>query len=190
MHVLNLLLAFTLPYFSLFQKIAPEGLVPVYFDSKEAAFLGCEIFSLTAYWLGFLRAKIDNGKWSETRYFMLAGFILFLIFISKLILLLSDVWFCTLAGFGLGWLSVSYGQNFSKYSIVLIAIFSTVVISFAVFILMGMAWSDFTPVDYYFYKNYIPEYIKLWYSILKKLFWDSIEFAKDYYQANYGNAHR
>lgn len=189
MHVINLLLAFTIPYFSLFQKIAPEGLVPGYFASKEAAFLGCELFSLTAYWLGFLRIKVDNGTWSDTKYFTLAGFILFVIFTSKLILLLSNVWFCALAGFGLGWLSVSYGQSFSKYSIWLLALFSAIVILFAGFILIGMGWFDFTPVDYYFYKNYLPEYIKLWYSMAKNLFFTGVEFVKEYYQANYGNAY-
>jgi hypothetical protein len=188
MHVINLLLAFTIPYFSLFQRIAPEGLVPIYFDSKEAAFMGCEFYSLTAYWLGFLRSKVDNGKWSDPQYFMLAGVILFFIFASKFILLLSDVWFCALSGFGLGWLSVSYGQSFSKYSIILIALFSAIVILFACFILIGMGWFDFTPVDYYFYKDYLPEYFKLWFSMLKNLFWDAIQFLKDYYQEHYSNA--
>jgi len=182
MHVINLLLAFTIPYFSIFQKIAPEGLVPGYFDSPEAAFMGCEFFSLTAYWLGFLRVRVDNGKWSDTKYFTCAGLLLLFIFISKFITLISVAWFCTLVGFGLGWLSVSYGQNYSKYSIILIATFSALVIAFACFILIGMGWFDFTSVDYYFYKDYLPDYCKLWFSMLKEQVLNAIQFIKNYHQ--------
>ena len=186
MHVLNLLLAFTIPYFTIFQKISPEGLLPIYFQSLEATFMGCEFFSLTFYWLGFLRVKVDGGKWSEMKYFTLFGLVLFFIFTSKFVLLLSAVWFSAITGYGLGWISVSYGQRYSKISISILAIFSLIIISFAIFILIGMAWYDFAPADYYFYKNYIPDYIKLCFEMLKNLFISAIELAKDYYQKNYG----
>jgi hypothetical protein len=179
MHILNLLLAFSIPYFSIFQKIAPEGLVPLYFNSREAAFVGCEFFSLSFFWWGFLRAKVDGHQWSDPKYFAWLGIFIFLIFVSKFVMLLSVVWFCALTGFGLGWLSVSYGQQYSKYSITFLVIFSGAVIAFAAFILIGMAWFDFSSTDYYFYKNYLPEYVKLYALILKDLFFSAIELIKN-----------
>ncbi len=158
MHIINFLIAIFIPYFSLFHRIGPTGIVPTYFFSREAAYLSSLGGSIVFFWLGYLRYKVEDGKWTELRYFTLFGVFLAFSFVSKLVLTLPYAWFNLIVGFGMGWLSIAYGQRYGK-SIYVLTLASTYFIGLSLFILLGMAWFDLEPEDYYLYKNYLWEFI-------------------------------
>ncbi len=166
MHVLNFLIAILLPYMTFFSKLAPPETVPPYFFSEEGAFVAGEFGAIVFYWAGFLRNTVAAGKMSEQKYFALAAITLLFICASKIIFTLPFSWITSIFAFGLGVLSMPSGQSIGKTSMIIMITISVIIFSYSTFILLGMAWFDFKPTDYYLYKELIQEYIyEGWHSI-------------------------
>lgn len=155
MHIINFLIAICLPYFTLLSKLAPPDTIPLYFYSDEAAFLGGEFGAVVFYWAGYLRNVIARGKMSERQYFIGAAVLLIFMCATKIIFTLPYSWITNIFAFGLGVLSLSAGQTVGKYSILVIAICSVIILSYSTFILIGMAWFGFGPTAYYEYVEII-----------------------------------
>lgn len=160
MYIINFLIAIFLPYITLFSKLAPPDTVPAYFFSEQGAFVAGEFWAVVFYWAGFLRNTVSKGAMTERRYFSLATLLLVFIIASKIIFTLPFAWITTLCAFGLGVLSTPYGQqNINPIARVLMIVTSLVLLGYSTFILIGMAWFDFSPTDYYYYRALIVNWI-------------------------------
>jgi|GEM_PF-6632937 len=169
MHIINFLLAIFIPYFSLFHRIGPTGVIPSYFFSREAAFISSLFAALVFYWAGFLRYKVEYKKWTEKDYFILLAIVLIFFLVSKIILAYPYYWVASIFAYGLGWLSVSYGQVQAKIPLRISILLSLVLLAFSGFILIGMAWFNFTPKDYYYYKFLVYDFIQSTWNYLEEL---------------------
>jgi len=159
MYLINFLIAVFLPYISLFSKLAPPETIPVYFFSDEAAFVASEFYAMVFYWAGFLRNNVAEGRMTERRYFTYATIVLVFMCGSKIIFALPATWITSMFAFGLGVLSVNAGeQRFAGKLRIIIVSLSLIILSYSTFILIGMAWFNFTPKDYYYYQLLVIEY--------------------------------
>lgn len=159
MHVINFLVAIFLPYISFFSTLSPPGTVPPYFYSETGAFVAGEFGAVVFFWAGFLRNSVQSGKLSEQKYFAMAALMLFFICASKIIFTLPMSWITSMFAFGLGVLAMPRGQSVGKKSLIVLYILSAIIFLYSTFILLGMAWFDFEPQDYYYYKNLILDFI-------------------------------
>jgi hypothetical protein len=170
MHIINFLIAIFLPYISLFSKLAPPETIPAYFFSSEAAFLASEFTAIVFYWAGFVRNYVARGTVNERQYFGWAAVVLVFMCITKIIFTLPYTWITDIFAFGLGVLSVSSGQTVSKKSLYVLMILSAIIGGYAAFILIGMAWFDFTATAYYHYQELIKVYLYSGWHKVKALF--------------------
>jgi hypothetical protein len=131
----------------------PDGSIPDYFLSDEAAFLAGQFYVIVFYWAGFLRNLVDSGSLSERFYFGLLFVTLIIMCISKIVFALPYTWVISTFAFGLGVLSLTRGQGVGKISLSLMVIISLGMVVYSGFILVGMAWFDFTTADYYYYRD-------------------------------------
>lgn len=160
MHVLNFLIAILLPYVTLFSKLGPTGLVPGYFFSNEAAFVASEFGAIVFYWAGFLRDSVDAGRMTEQQYWARLTLLFIFMVASKIIYALPYFWFTGLVACGLGFLSTTPGQTRGKKSMAFLVLVSLGMLGFCTYILIGMAWFNFTAADYHYYKMIVFDFIE------------------------------
>jgi hypothetical protein len=152
MLILNFLIVILIPYFSFLNKLTPPDTIPIYFDSNEAAFVAGEFFAVAFFWAGFLRNRVYSGELSEQHYFGISFLMLIFICASKIIFTMPFAWIISMFAFGLGVLAAPEGQTITERSVLLVKIISVLIFFYATFILIGMAWFNFNPSDYYYFK--------------------------------------
>lgn len=160
MHVINFLVAIFLPFVSLLNKFRPPDVVPIYFDSPEAAFIAGEFCAVVFFWAGFWRNLVRSGKITERHYFLLTFAILVFMCASKIIFVLPFTWIISMFAFGLGVLATPSGQGVAKKSLWLIILMSIIIVGYSSFILIGLAWFNFNNTDYYYYQLLIEQSIE------------------------------
>lgn len=170
MLILNFLLALAMPYFSVLNKLIPPDTIPVYFNSPEAAFVAGEFFSIIFFWAGFLRNAVAAGELGEQRYFLESFIVLIFICASKIIFAMPYAWIIAMFSFGLGVLSAPAGQTLGSGSLLFVRIISVLVFSYSTFVLIGMAWFEFTASDYYLFKLYMHDFFSRIPANIKLLF--------------------
>ena len=138
----------------------PPGTVPVYFFSPEAAYVASEFCAVVLFWAGFLRNSVRDGRLSERQYFAIGFLVIIFLCASKIIFTLPYTWIISIFAFGLGVLSAPEGQGLTKKSMLLVILFSVIILAYTAFILIGLAWFDFKPTYYYYYKILLED--KMW----------------------------
>jgi len=158
MYLLNFIIAILSPCFG-FYRISPQGTVPAYFFSDEGAFVAAEFGVVVFYWAGYLRNLVRDGNMTERLYFILASSLLVFMCASKIIFTLPYTWITSIFAFGLGVLSMQEGQQGMRGWLEVVIISASIIIAgFCSFILIGMAWFNFSPTAYFYYKILIVEF--------------------------------
>ena len=153
MHIINFFICLWLPYLASYGFFGPtQNLVPDYFANADVTWIAAELGAVLGFWLGLLRNFVGyNSRMNEMGYQKLLWSIVLIMLVSKIIFAVPHRWFTGLVSFFLGVLAISKSQAVGKFSISIMAIVSTVIISYFSFVLVMIAWFKSSPSIFYYY---------------------------------------